>query len=188
MTTDDGSSTPQTPPAMTARPEPVGRREARQGDAYVLIERSFHAPVEDVWAAVTEPERLARWIGTWSGDPASGVVQFRMTAEGEDIEAEPVTVHECDPPRRLALSWVSGPPASGVWEVELDLTEEAGRTTLTFAQRVPDTATGRDVGPGWEYYLDRLVTALGDGDLGAVVWADYEGMAGHYEKLFADLP
>ena len=85
-----------------------------------------------------------------------------MTAEGEDIEAEPMTVHECDPPRRLVLSWDIPPPAT-VWHVELDLTEAGGVTTLTFAQRVPDTATGRDVGPGWEYYLDRLVAAQSGG-------------------------
>jgi len=76
------------------------------------------APVAQVWAAVTEPDRLGRWIGTWAGDPASGTVQFRMTAEGEDIEAEPMTVHECDPPRRLVLSWDS---AGTLWHVELDL-------------------------------------------------------------------
>ena len=134
----------------------------------------------DVWAAVTEPDRLERWIGTWAGDPASGTVQFRMTAEGEDIEAEPMTVHECDPPRRLVLSWMSGATSSR-WHVELDLAEAGGVTTLTFAQRVPDTATGRDVGPGWEYYLDRLTAAESGGDVAAVAWPDYEGMAGHYE-------
>ena len=187
MTTDDDRGATQKPGAGAA-PEPVGRREERPGRTCVVIERRFRAPVDDVWAAVTEPERLARWIGTWSGDPASGVVQFRMTAEGEDVEAEPVTVHECDPPRRLALSWAGGPSEGGLWEVELDLAEQAGLTTLTFAQRVPDTATARDVGPGWEYYLDRLVTAHGDGDVGAVAWADYEGMAGYYERLFSDLP
>ena len=41
--------------------------------------RTFAAPIEDVWAAITEPERLARWIGTWTGDPASGRVRFAMT-------------------------------------------------------------------------------------------------------------
>jgi uncharacterized protein YndB with AHSA1/START domain len=170
--------------STSARPEPVGRRLERDGAPSVLIERTFRAPATDVWAALTEPDRLVRWIGTWSGDPASGTVQFRMTAEGEDIEAEPVTVHECEPPRRLVLSWDS----SGVpWHVELDLAEAAGVTTLTFAQRIPDTATGRDVGPGWEYYLDRLVTAEAGGDVTAIAWPDYEGMSGHYERLFADL-
>ena len=172
----------------THEPTPVGRREDRDGRATLLVERTFRAPVEDVWAAVTEPDRLVRWIGTWSGDPASGTVEFRMTAEGEDIAAETVTVHECDPPRRLELSWTSAGPPGGVWEVALDLAEHDGVTTLTFSQRVPDAATGRDVGPGWEYYLDRLGAAQGDGDVAAVAWSDYEGMAAHYAALFADLP
>ena len=169
-------------------PEPVGRREERDGSPFLVIERTFRAPVGDVWAAVTEAERLERWIGTWSGDPESGTVEFRMTAEGEDAAAEAVTVHECDPPRRLVLSWTSQGPTSGLWEVELDLAEADGVTTLTFAQRILDLATGRDVGPGWEYYLDRLVAAETGADVAAVAWTDYEGMAGHYERLFADLP
>jgi uncharacterized protein YndB with AHSA1/START domain len=176
MSTDDTTTTP--------RRDAVGRRQDRDGAAHVVIERTFRAPVTQVWAAVTEPDRLERWIGTWAGDPSSGTVQFRMTAEGEDIEAEPMTVHECDPPRRLVLSWDS---AGTLWHVELDLIEDAGVTTLTFTQRVPDTATGRDVGPGWEYYLDRLVAAQSGGDVGAVAWPDYEPMMSHYEALFADL-
>ena len=180
-------STDDTPTTTPTGPQPVGRREERGGSAAVVIERTFQAPVEDVWAAVTEPERLERWIGTWSGDPASGTVEFRMTAEGEDVAPETVTVHECDPPRRLVLSWVPSMPPSGTWHVELDLDEADGRTTLTFAQRVPDLATGRDVGPGWEYYLDRLEAELTGTEVSAVVWPDYEGMAGHYERLFTDL-
>jgi len=43
---------------------PTGRRERRGDRDYVVLARAFRAPVEDVWAAVTEPERLERWIGT----------------------------------------------------------------------------------------------------------------------------
>ena len=43
---------------------------------------TFHAPIEDVWAAVTEPERLARWIGTWTGDPATGTRAVRDDVRG----------------------------------------------------------------------------------------------------------
>ena len=63
MSTDDTTTRP--------RPEAVGRRLGRDGAAFVVIERTFRAPVADVWAAVTEPDRLERWIGTWAGDPAS---------------------------------------------------------------------------------------------------------------------
>jgi uncharacterized protein YndB with AHSA1/START domain len=165
---------------------PVGRREQRDGRPTLVLERTFRAPVADVWAAVTEPERLVRWIGTWSGDPASGAVMFRMTAEGEDVAAEAVTIHECSPPRRLELTIANSADASGQWHLEIVLVEAAGVTTLTFAQRLHDPALAKDVGPGWEYYLDRLVAAQADGDVAAVAWPDYEGMSTYYEPLFAD--
>ena len=47
MSTDDTTTTP--------RPEAVGRRDDRGGAPHVVIERTFRAPVSDVWAAVTEP-------------------------------------------------------------------------------------------------------------------------------------
>ena len=39
------------------------------------------------------------------------------------------------------------------------LAEEDGVTTLTFTQRDIDPVEAESVGPGWEYYLDRLVAA-----------------------------
>ena len=63
------TSTPRTTPP-TARA--TGHREDRDGTPYVVFERTFAAPIADVWAAVTESDRLVRWIGRWTGDPASG--------------------------------------------------------------------------------------------------------------------
>ena len=66
MNSDDTTTVSTTGP----RREAVGRREERGGIATLVLHRTFRAPVEDVWAAVTDPERLVRWIGTWTGDPA----------------------------------------------------------------------------------------------------------------------
>ncbi|MCD4525534.1 SRPBCC family protein [Nocardioides sp. cx-173] len=168
---------------------PTGRREARDGTSYVAYARTFAAPIEDVWAAVTEPDRLARWIGTWSGDPASGAVSFRMTAEGEDVAAETYRIEVCEPPRRLVThSGGTGPedPDGMVWQLELDLVESDGVTTLTFAQVMSDPAVAESVGPGWDYYLDRLVAAETGRDVAGVVWDDYyPGQAGFYRSAFS---
>ena len=108
---------------------PSGRVDrGPDGRLRLVISRQFRSPIDDVWASVTEPERLARWIGTFTGDPASGRVAFRMTAEG-DAPAE-----------------------------------------------------AESVGPGWEYYLDRLVEAETGGDVTAIDFErDYfPAMAAHY--------
>ena len=51
--------------------QPTGRIEIVDGVHRLVIERTFDAAIDDAWAAVTEPERMARWIGTWTGDPAT---------------------------------------------------------------------------------------------------------------------
>lgn len=172
---------------MTALPAPgaTGRRELRDGAAFLVLERTFRAAADDVWAAVTEPERLERWIGTWSGDPAVGSVEFRMTAEAEDAPAEVHRILECDPPRRLVTESTSPGADDTVWRLELDLVERDGVTTLVFAQRMEDAVPADSVGPGWEYYLDRLVVAHGGGDVSSVDWsAYYPALSAPYGEAF----
>ena len=168
-----------------SQPEPTGRREQRDGQDYLVMERRFTAPIDAVWAAVTEPERLARWIGTWSGDPTTGSVDFRMTAESEDAPVEQHRILACDPPRRL-ITESAGEKEASVWRLELDLAEEAGVTTLTFAQRVDAGIPVDSVGPGWDYYLDRLVAAEAGDDVVGVDWDRYyPALSGHYRDAFS---
>jgi hypothetical protein len=75
------------------------------------------------------------------------------------------------------------------WQHVLELDEADGVTTLTFTQLVPDGPLGTDlvssVGPGWDYYLDRLVASLGGADVGAVAFEPYLDRSGHYRALFS---
>lgn len=155
---------------------PTGRVELR-GITYALIlERTFTAPIAEVWAAVTEPDRLARWIGTWTGEPSTGIIQWEMTAKGAD--PAPMVIRECTAPTTLKV--VSQSPM-GDWPLELHLSETADGTRLRFTHTgVPDEMTG-SVGPGWEYYLDRLVAAEKGEDVAAISWDDYfPAMESHY--------
>ena len=55
----------------------------------------------------------------------------------------------------------------------MDLEETHGGTTLTFAQQIADAETAGEIGPGWDYYLDRLVAAETGGDVAAIDFNDY---------------
>lgn len=134
-------------------PTPSGRVVSLRDRLTLHIERTFHAPIEDVWAAITEPERLARWLGTWRGDPAEGRVAFRMLFEDGELEDD-MEIRECRPPERLAVTSQVGEQR---WHLDVDLSERDGITTLTFSQPDVDQDDLLGVGPGWEYYLDRLV-------------------------------
>lgn len=173
---------------MSTGTTPTGRKEQRAGSTYVVLTRTFRAPIEDVWAAVTEPDRLARWIGRWTGDPATGKVQVHMLYEGENVEPEEYEINTCDAPTRLELTshmaYDEDTPAT--WHLELGLAEADGVTTLTFAQSMDDPAMAENVGPGWEYYLDRLVAAETGADPDALDFGDYyPALADHYRALTA---
>ncbi|WP_275002852.1 SRPBCC family protein [Promicromonospora iranensis] len=164
----------------------TGHKEERADGTYVVLTRTFRAPIEDVWAAITEPDRLARWIGRWIGDPAQGSVRFEMLFEGEDVESEEYEINVCDAPNRLELTshmaYDEHTPAT--WHLKLDLAEADGVTTLTFAQSMDDPAMAENVGPGWEYYLDRLVAAETGGDPATVDFGDYyPALSGYYRTL-----
>lgn len=158
----------------------TGRLDEREA-GWIVLPRTFRMPRDEVWKAVTEPKRLERWIGTWSGDPAEGRVSFRMTAEGEDIPANDYVITACRPTEHLGLE----ADAAGMhFELRLDLSEADGVTTLLFAQRMSDPEMASSVGPGWEYYLDRLVAAETGGDVAGVKWDDYyPALADGYRAL-----
>ena len=127
----------------------------------VVLRREWPDPIDDVWSALTESERTARWIGTWT-TRTDTTIEFTMTGEvdagGEVAPPVTVTIVECDPPRRLVLDIPEGdgPP----WRVAVSLTEEGGRTVLLFEQRVVGGVSPADVEAGWSWYLDRLGASL----------------------------
>jgi hypothetical protein len=88
-------------------------------------------------------------------------------------------IRECTPPTRLAVTSQVGDER---WQLELDLVERDGVTTVTFTQPGIDPAVADSVGPGWEYYLDRLGVVLTGGDVSAVDFDRdyYPAMAEHY--------
>ena len=119
--------------------------------------RSWPDPVEDVWLALTGPDRLSRWIGTYDGERApGGTGTFTMTHEDEPA-GETVRIAECDPPRRLVVEWVGQED----WSVELDLWAEEGRTVLRFCQVFAADADVADFAAGWHWYLDKFDAEVG---------------------------
>jgi uncharacterized protein YndB with AHSA1/START domain len=122
----------------------------------LVLERHFKATLEDVWASVTEPASLARWIGTYTGTPGPGkTVQFRVLFE-EGASVSDALIEVCEPPRRLVVRMKD---EHGDWHLELALRSDGETTTLQFIQHLQDPKLAGDVGPGWEYYLDMLVAA-----------------------------
>ncbi|MGH3716109.1 MAG: SRPBCC family protein, partial [Micromonosporaceae bacterium] len=105
------------------------------------LRRDYDAPIDDVWDAITDPERIARWFVPVSGDlRLGGRYQLKDQAGGEILR--------CEPPQLLAVSWIYGEDV-GVSEVEVRLTSSDGSTRLELEHvAVVDDARWAEFGPG----------------------------------------
>jgi uncharacterized protein YndB with AHSA1/START domain len=104
----------------------------------ISLTRTYDAPVEDVWDACTNAERIPRWFLPVSGDlRPGGRFQVHGNASG--------TIERCDPPRSFAATWESGGQAS---RIELRLEPQAGGTLLSLRHSVPEDDHWRRFGPG----------------------------------------
>jgi uncharacterized protein YndB with AHSA1/START domain len=110
----------------------------------VLLRRSYDTTAQDVWDAVTDPDRMKRWFLPVSGDlRVGGSFQLEGNAGGEILA--------CEPPRLLRVTF--GAPNS---IVELRLTSQGtGDTMLELEHTVPiemaqSGAGALYVGPGWD--------------------------------------
>jgi uncharacterized protein YndB with AHSA1/START domain len=164
-------------------PQPTGRLVRKDDGVYVVLDRIFKAPIEEVWTYFSRSPRLSEWIGEYTGTGSTGAVKFRMNAEGDDAAWEDVTVMECSAPHRLHVDLG---PAGASRPTFVHLTEASGHTTVTFGQRLRSIAEEADIGVGWDYYLDRLVAAHDGKPLPS--WSAYSpAMLDHYRTLCREL-
>lgn len=154
---------------LLATSRAVGRGSLPAGEAHVVrLSRRFDADVEDVWDAITDPERIARWFLPVRGDlRVGGTYQLEGNAGGE--------IRACEPPRRLEVTWIFGePPGPGDSSmVEVLLDEDAdGGTRLTLAHTAVEPPERWDefgpgaVGVGWDLGILSLAAHLAGQSLG----------------------
>jgi uncharacterized protein YndB with AHSA1/START domain len=101
--------------------EPAGTRilgslRSVDGEGVVRMEDRYDTEIDDLWSALTDPERLARWLGKVEGDLREGGEFTRFFyASGAHGTGR---IDVCEPPRRLRLI-LAGQPDEQVIEVTL---------------------------------------------------------------------
>jgi uncharacterized protein YndB with AHSA1/START domain len=152
----------------------VGEKRIPAGAGrFVRLRRDYDAPIEDVWDALTNPERISRWFLPVSGDyRVGGRYQLEGNAGGEIVA--------CERPNRLKVTWVYGemPSDADVSELELRLSPIDGggtRFELEHTAVVPEDRWAEygpgAVGVGWDGGLLGLGLHLRGGSMGdPVAW------------------
>ena len=91
----------------------------------VRVEDVYDTDISDLWSAITEPRRLARWIAQVEGElKVGGTVQTLFTSTWEG----PGRIDVCDPPTHLLVTMEPGTDDEAV--IEAMLTAEGDRTRL----------------------------------------------------------
>lgn len=139
----------------------VGRRDFKGGEVRVVsLGQTYDVPAEDVWAALTDPERIPRWFLPVTGElRLGGRYQLQGHAGG--------TVERCDPPKSFLATWEYGGDVS--W-IDVRLTPEGERRTRLELDHIDPDSDDKwaDFGPGavgvgWDMALVGLTLHLPTG-------------------------
>lgn len=144
----------------------------------VVVERTLPYELEEIWATFTTSEGLEKWIGILRGSNESGNLTFSMVDQGQEANPASVKIHSCRAPFELSISTES---EYGNWHLGIELARLNEATNLKFIHDLGPTDDPSNIGPGWEYYMERVALALGNKDTNTVLWDDfYPALAEHY--------
>jgi uncharacterized protein YndB with AHSA1/START domain len=144
----------------------VGDRVLEAGTARVVkLTRDYRDPVEDVWDALTNAERIPRWFLPIEGDlRLGGRYQLQGNAGGK-IEA-------CDPPRSFSTTWEFNEAVSWL-TVTLEATDAGGTRFILEHFALAEDERAREfwdqfgpgaVGVGWDGAVLGLSLHLATGE------------------------
>ena len=167
--------------------EPAGTRllgtlRSADGKGVVRMEDRFDTDIDDVWSAITDPPRLARWIGEVEGDlRVGGEFYRRFFASGSEGTGR---VEACEPPRRLLVRLNPGEPDENV--IEVVLVADGEGTILVWEERGLPLDKLAAYGAGIQIHVEDLAAHL-DGRDHCDADARWDELQPAYEDLAADV-
>ena len=177
---------------MTSNARPgtriLGSLRSADGAGVVRIEDRYDTDIADLWSALTDPGRLARWYGNVEGDLRPGG-EFRLYVESAGMDCTG-RVEACEPPRRLLVttretneSYQRGqgtPPFDAV--IEATLTADGDQTILVIEVRGMPLDKIAFYGAGWQIHAENLAIYLSGRESG-----DTEARWGELVPPYQDL-
>lgn len=127
------------------------------GEAAVIrFERHLPFPIEDVWAAITDPEQRGAWFGETVLDVEAGTIEMLPEDPPAAPDAKRLTgrILVWDPPHVFEHEWRQRIVEDGV--VRYELSETATGTLLRFTHRGLSVRNARGFIPGTHAFFDRL--------------------------------
>jgi uncharacterized protein YndB with AHSA1/START domain len=138
----------------------LGSLRSAEGKGIVRMEDRFDTRVDDLWSALTDPRRLAAWLGEVEGDlRLGGEFSAHFFASGWEGTGR---VEACDPPQRLLVLTKDADKPDAPYEhaIETTLTTDGDQTILVWEERgmPPDLLAA--YGAGVQVHVEDLAAYL----------------------------
>jgi uncharacterized protein YndB with AHSA1/START domain len=153
---------------MDNQTRPLGQVIVEGDYATISFERRLPHPPEVVWAAITEPEQLAKWYMTKARieGKASGMIDFLAGPSQFHVTG---TILAWDPPHVFEHEWNVEPrpelPKGERGVIRWELIREGDETVLKLTHRHLTRQTTMGFAPGTHAFLDRLEAHLNHSSL-----------------------
>jgi uncharacterized protein YndB with AHSA1/START domain len=136
----------------------LGTLRSADGQGVVRMEDRYDTDIDDLWSAITDPARLARWYGEVEGDlRIGGDLRVRVFSSGWEGARR---VQACEPPRRLMLVGKE-PDAPYELVTEVWLTPDGDQTILVMEERGMPLDHLAGFGAGVQIHVEDLAAYLG---------------------------
>jgi uncharacterized protein YndB with AHSA1/START domain len=134
----------------------LGSLRSTDGKGIVRIEARFDTDIDELWVALTDPRRLARWIGEVEGDlRLGGEYSFSFFASGSEGTGR---VEACEPPGRLLVTMALDQPDEDV--IEVTLAADGDQTVLVWEERGMPVDQLAGYGAGVQIHVEDLAAYL----------------------------
>lgn len=154
----------------------LGTLRTEDGRGVVHLEDVYPTDIHDLWSAISEPDRLARWLVTVDGDTSIGNTFGAQFTSGWDGN---LRVDVCSAPHNLV---VTASDDEGETIMEATLTPEGAGTRLVVEERGLPLSEYAGHGSGWQAHFEDLGAYLAG--RGASNWHDrWRELTPAYEEL-----
>ncbi len=162
----------------------LGSLRSADGKGVVRMEDRFDTDIDDVWSALTDPARLARWYGEVEGDlRLGGEYRARLFSSGWEGTGR---VEVCEPPQRLLVRIKDADePDEGV--IEAVLTADADQTIVIWEERGMSLDLLSAYGAGVQIHVEDLADHLAGRERRGDAKARWDELHSAYQDLAANL-
>src|SRR5256885_8472091 len=135
----------------------VGTLRTQDGKGVVRMEDRFDTDIDDLWSALTDPGRLARWLGEFEGDlRLGGEFRARFFSSGWEGTGR---VEVCEPPRHLLVT-TRHDRQDEEHAVEATLTADGDHTVLILEERGMPVNLLAAYGAGIQVHIEDLAAHI----------------------------